>query len=112
MVRCSFSGLLLRLVVVLLCSLSCVELLPTAAAQTPSAEQIEMFQNLPADQQQSILEAMGGGGRSSSSSSFPATSSGVRSDRRLDFPQTVRPRTTTTDEEGEEEDQLGMGGPP
>ena len=33
-----------------------------AAAQVPTAEQIEIFQNLPPDQQQAILEAMGTSG--------------------------------------------------
>jgi protein involved in polysaccharide export with SLBB domain len=68
-----------------------------AVAQTPSAAQMEAFKNLPADQQQAILEEMGGG-----------TSSGVRRDRDLSSPETVRPRsvegatgrggTDTTDE--------------
>jgi protein involved in polysaccharide export with SLBB domain len=68
-----------------------------ALAQTPSAAQMEAFKNLPADQQQAILEELGGG-----------TSSGVRRDRDLSSPETVRPRsvegatgrggTDTTDE--------------
>jgi protein involved in polysaccharide export with SLBB domain len=53
-----------------------------AAAQTPSAAQMEAFKNLPADQQQAILEELGGG-----------TSSGVRRDRDLSSPETVRPRS-------------------
>jgi protein involved in polysaccharide export with SLBB domain len=53
-----------------------------AVAQTPSAAQVEAFKNLPADQQQAILEEMGGG-----------TSSGVRRDRDLSSPETVRPRS-------------------
>ncbi len=47
-----------------------------AVAQTPSAAQMEAFKNLPADQQQAILEEMGGG-----------TSSGVRRDRDLSEPR-------------------------
>lgn len=72
--------------------------LSPAFAQTPSADQIEMFQNMTPEQQQAILEAMGGSG--SSSSSFPRNS-GVRSDRRLEFPQTVRPRRAAEDEDSE-----------
>jgi polysaccharide biosynthesis/export protein len=52
------------------------------AAQTPSAAEMEAFRNLPADQQQAILEGLGGG-----------TSSGVRRDRDLSSPETVRPRS-------------------
>jgi polysaccharide biosynthesis/export protein len=74
--------------------------LPRAGAQTPSGDQIEMFQNLTPEQQQAILESMGGGSRSSSSSS---SRSGVRSDRKLDFPQTVRPRSG----DGEDESEFG-----
>jgi protein involved in polysaccharide export with SLBB domain len=54
-------------------------------AQTPTADQIEIFQNLPPEQQQAILESMGGGDGSS-------TGSQVRSDRSLTFPRVVRPR--------------------
>ncbi len=68
-------------------------LAPLATAQTPSSDQIEMFQNMTPEQQQAILEAMGGGGNSS-----PSPRSGVRSDRKLDFPQTVRPRRLSDDE--------------
>jgi protein involved in polysaccharide export with SLBB domain len=53
-----------------------------AAAQTPSAAQMEAFKNLPPEQQQAILEEMGGG-----------ASSGVRRDRDLSTPETVRPRS-------------------
>ena len=35
-----------------------------AVAQVPTAEQIEIFQNLPPDQQRAILEAMGASGDS------------------------------------------------
>ncbi len=37
---------------------------PGTPAQTPTAEQIEIFQNLPPDQQQAILEAIGSSGES------------------------------------------------
>jgi protein involved in polysaccharide export with SLBB domain len=78
-------------------------LMAQAAAQTPSADQIEMFRNLPADQQQSILDSLNRGGQSSSS----APSSGVRSDRRLEFPDTVKPRR----EQGEDL-EIGPDGRP
>jgi protein involved in polysaccharide export with SLBB domain len=71
-------------------------------AQTPSAQQIEIFQNLPPDQQQAILESLGRGG-SSSSGSRP------RADRRLDFPETVQPRMQR-EETGEETDEEGRAG--
>jgi polysaccharide biosynthesis/export protein len=74
------------------------------SAQTPSADQLEMFQNMTPEQQQAILEAMGG------SNTMPAPRSGVRSDRKLEFPQTVRPRST--DEAGGADSQSmdGSGG--
>ncbi|HWJ06048.1 MAG TPA: SLBB domain-containing protein, partial [Steroidobacteraceae bacterium] len=62
-----------------------------ATAQTPTAEQMEMFRNLPPDQQQAILDAMGSGGVSSGSS-------GVRRDRDLASPETVRPREAYPDD--------------
>lgn len=66
-----------------------------ASAQTPSADQIEIFQTMTPEQQQAILEGMTGGNRSGT------PRSGVVSDRKLDFPQTVRPRSGDEDEEGE-----------
>lgn len=54
------------------------------SAQTPSAGQMEIFQNLPPDQQQAILESLGRGGTLSAD--------GVRSDRQLLFPDTIRQR--------------------
>ena len=52
-------------------------------AQTPTAGQIETFRNLPPEQQQAILEAMGAG---------RSTSGVTRPDSRVDMPETVRPR--------------------
>jgi protein involved in polysaccharide export with SLBB domain len=66
---------------------------PRVEAQTPSADQIEMFQNMTPEQQRAILESMGGG---SASSSTPRND--VRTDRKLEFPQTVRPRSGDDDE--------------
>ncbi|WP_161966104.1 SLBB domain-containing protein [Steroidobacter cummioxidans] len=70
---------------------------PVSSAQTPSADQIEMFQNMNPEQQQAIMEAMG----SSGSSTSPRT--GVRSDRKLDFPSTVRPRNQNKNDENDED---------
>ncbi len=52
---------------------------PSGVAQTPTAEQIEIFQNLPPDQQQAILEAMG---RSGDSRVLDQTGTGTRQDER------------------------------
>lgn len=57
-----------------------------AGAQTPTAEQIQIFQNLPADQQQAIIGTLGGGTGGTTSAG------GVRSDRQVPFPTTVLPR--------------------
>lgn len=68
-------------------------------AQTPSPDQIEIFRNLPPDQQQSILESMNRGSSDSGTS--------TRSDRELEFPRVVRPRKL-----GEEEQEYGPDGRP
>jgi polysaccharide biosynthesis/export protein len=57
----------------------------SAQAQTPTAEQMEMFRNLPPEQQQAILESIGGGGG-------VTTRDGVRRDPDLQSPETVRPQ--------------------
>lgn len=72
-----------------------VSTLPRAAAQTPGADQIEMFQNLSPEQQQTLLEAMGADGGSNT------YRSGVRTDRPLEFPRTVRPRQPELEESDE-----------
>jgi protein involved in polysaccharide export with SLBB domain len=51
-------------------------------AQTPTADQMEVFRNLSPEQQQAILDSMGNGGQS-----------GVRRDRDLTSPETVQPRS-------------------
>lgn len=76
-------------------------------AQTPSPEQLEMFQTLSPEQQQSIMESMSGGNTGRSSSGFGGS---VRSDRKVDFPQTVRPRSDKDDED--DEDALTINGMP
>ncbi len=71
-------------VAVLVALLCCLPL--TGQAQTPTADQIEIFRNLPADQQQSILDTLGSG-------SSGGTNGGVtRTDRQVRFPETVRSR--------------------
>lgn len=61
-------------------------------AQTPSPEQIEIFQNLPPEQQQSILDSMNRSGTA-------GPTDRPRTDRQLKFPETVRPRTSRDDED-------------
>ena len=58
MFRQKFSSRLFRLACAVVCALVAGPLLGPALAQTPSAEQIEIFQNLPPEQQQSILESL------------------------------------------------------
>jgi hypothetical protein len=89
MSRFNMNGLSARLVAVTLGAFLCQFVASSVTAQTPSAAQIEIFKNLPPDQQQAILETLNRGG---------ATSTGVRSDRRLEFPQTVIPRAPMADE--------------
>jgi protein involved in polysaccharide export with SLBB domain len=63
---------------------------PDATAQTPSAAEMEAFKNLPPEQQQAILEGLGDG-----------APGGVKRDKDLSSPETVRPKTVegTTDRE-------------
>lgn len=102
MLRFSFPSRFFPLAVLIsvLCTLG---LASVAGAQTPSAEQIEMFRNLPADQQQSILDSMNRGGTSSSSSS-----GALRSDRDVQFPRTVQPRRAAEDEDEQKYGPDGM----
>lgn len=103
MVRPSFSS---PAVFWLACAVACVlfggPLLQPALAQTPTAEQLEIFQNLPPDQQQAILESLGRDGAT-------GTTKGPRADRRVNFPDTVRPREGRDEgaEEGRDTDRLG-----
>lgn len=64
MVRTKISSLFARLA----CAVACVVVagtgIPEAEAQTPTPDQIEMFRNLPPDQQQAIMDTLRqGGGR-------------------------------------------------
>jgi polysaccharide export outer membrane protein len=54
-----------------------------AVAQTPTQQQLDIYKNLPADQQKAILDSMRNG-----------QGGAVRSDRAIEFPDTVRPRDT------------------
>jgi protein involved in polysaccharide export with SLBB domain len=58
---------------------------PAAVGQTPTADQVEMFQGLDPEQQRTVIEAMGGAGGKSGT---------TRSDPRLESPPTVLPRST------------------
>jgi protein involved in polysaccharide export with SLBB domain len=80
----------------------------SASAQVPSPEQIEIFQGLPPDQQQAILESFNRGGNG-------ATQTGrQRSDSKVDFPDSMRPRQRKRDrdEEDEEDDSRDATGLP
>ncbi|WP_129645416.1 SLBB domain-containing protein [Peristeroidobacter agariperforans] len=76
-----------------------------AQGQSPTADQIEIFQNMSPEQQQAILESMGGGNASAAGGL-----GGVRSDRKLTFPQTVRPplRGSGDEDTGQETSFDGM----
>ena len=63
-----------------------------ALAQTPSAAQMEAFQNLTPEQQQAVLEQMGGSSQAGT----------VRRDRDVEAPETVRPRTEKGDDRATE----------
>jgi len=95
MVRTTFSSPLPRLVAVIACAVFGLGL-AAAQGQTPTPEQIQIFRNLPPDQQQAIMESLNRGGSTSGSR-------GGTADRRLEFPQTVQPRERVR--EGEEEQE-------
>jgi polysaccharide biosynthesis/export protein len=101
MSRLKFSSPLFRLACAVVCSLAAGSLFEPALAQTPSAEQIEIFQNLPPEQQQAILESLG-----RSSDQQGSATRRPRADRGLEFPDTVRARARreTGLETGEQED--------
>jgi polysaccharide biosynthesis/export protein len=96
----SLNGWLSLLIICLLAIFS----LPVHA-QTPTAEQIEMFQNLPPEQQQAIMEAMGQG--STGTGSTGRSSGRVRTDRQVQFPDLIRRGSR---DEARERDRLGMFG--
>lgn len=108
MLRLSFSSQISRLVLSIVVFLFSLGLLAPVHAQAPSSDQIEIFQGLPPDQQQAILESMSG----SRGTPSTTTRNGVRTDRPLDFPQTVRPRSRDSDEEDEEEEGFNLDGTP
>lgn len=97
MLRMKFPSSFFWLVMLVLCPVPGWDVIPAAQAQTPSADQIDMFRNLTPEQQQAIMESMGAG-RSGSGSR-------TRSDRQLDFPQTVLPRRETDKTRLEESDR-------
>jgi protein involved in polysaccharide export with SLBB domain len=101
MFRFRLSSRKLWLVTAAICCFFEQIVLSVAVAQSPSPDQIEMFRNLSPEQQQAILESLNNGGGAGSM----GPGSGVRSDRRLNFPQTVRPRTG----EDEDEEDTGFG---
>lgn len=94
MIRFNLAASLARLFAAGSCALIWLSMAPPTAAQTPSAAQIEIFRNLPPDQQQAILESFNRAG----------TGSDVRMDRRLNFPQTVSPRPAAQEQLAAEEE--------
>ena len=61
-------------------------LIPVASGQNPTPDQMEVFRNLPPDQQQAILESMG------TSQGTSTIQDGVRRDADVTAPETVQPR--------------------
>src|SRR5450631_2326815 len=60
-----------------------------AIAQTPTADQLSVLKNLPADQQQQLLQSVLGG---------RSDGTGKRTDPNLQLPETVRPRNEQLDQ--------------
>jgi protein involved in polysaccharide export with SLBB domain len=104
MPRSISSSRFLRLVAFAACLLSGWNSPTTAVAQTPSADQLEMYRNLSPEQQRAIMDSLGSGSGSSSGS----ISSKVRTDRQLKFPQTVQQRSSQSGDEPVEYDENGM----
>jgi polysaccharide export outer membrane protein len=97
MLRTTFASRFSGLATLIIHLIFSVVLLSPALAQTPSSDQIEIFQQMSPEQQRAVLETMGGDGSATTS-----RQTGVRSDRRLDFPQTVRPRTSREGKDDED----------
>jgi polysaccharide export outer membrane protein len=96
MVRARFAGLSQWLVLLLAFVTAALSGQPAfAQTPTPSADQISIFQNLPPDQQQAVMEAMGGNTRG-------RVTDRVQSDKKLQFPQTVGERRARKDDEDED----------
>jgi len=90
MPRTKFLSHFLRLATVLVCLLSDGNLTSVAVAQTPTADQLEMYRNLTPEQQRQIMQSMGSG---SGSISMGGATDRVRADKPLTFPQTVQSRS-------------------
>ncbi len=103
MVRLNFRGRIVRLALVVACVLFAGGFLAGANAQSPTPEQIQIFQGLPPDQQQAILDSLNRSGTTLGSGRVP-------SDRQLEFPETVRPRAQG-EEDQETDDQFVTGMP-
>jgi len=104
MFRLTLSGRISRLALpFVLCAVAAFGVSPLAEAQTPSQDQIDSFRNLTPEQQRAILESMGNSGGSNGGR--------VRTDRQLDFPQTVRPRPPLADQDDAEVDDRLPGEP-
>src|SRR4051812_12951016 len=86
MVRSNSSSRTSSLAVVAYLLVALLAPLAASVAQAPSADQIAIFQGLPPDQQQAILDSLGRSGQG-------GTGTGPRADRRLNFPETVRTPT-------------------
>jgi polysaccharide export outer membrane protein len=107
MVRSNSSRLAVRLACLAACVLFGVLAVPQSRAQTPSADQIEVFNSLPPEQQQAILESLG-----NDSARGSATGRTGRTDRQLEFPQTVRPRGREGDDDSDDTDSRRDSGAP
>jgi polysaccharide biosynthesis/export protein len=79
-----FSGRTLGLVATYICLYLILPGMPTAQAQTPTADQIEIFRNLPPEQQQAILESLGRDGGDADSTGA------IRRDRSISQDETAR----------------------
>ena len=95
MLRAKFSSLLFWLAMLVLCPISGSEFISAAQAQTPtpSSEQIDVFRSLTPEQQRAVMESMGAG----------AVGGRIRSDRQVNFPQTVIPRRSMDETDGDRE---------
>src|SRR6185369_7459014 len=103
MVRSSFSSCAaFWLACAVVCLGSATFGLDRAVAQVPNAEQLQIFQNLPPEQQQAILDSMNRSG-SAGPTDRP------RTDRALKFPDTIRPHIS---HDGEQEDADEASGIP
>jgi polysaccharide biosynthesis/export protein len=108
MVRSNSAGRIVRLVFSFVCALSGLTAAALVHAQSPA--QLETFRNLPPDQQQAVLEALGGNGSGMVGGEMRDTDPRARERRRSTDRTRATDRSRATEEDEFEADPRFKGG--